>query len=105
MNCPECEKMAAVRDDSQKLGDFLEWLGSKDYRICAWQEGISDADRIVDAFATLQGRGNPDIDNEPERGWTPINKDIEKILADYFSIDLKKVEEERRALLEEIRRK
>jgi len=102
---PECDKMLAVKDDSQKIGEFLDWLQEKGYRICVWQEGITDATRIASAFAIASGKADPhpDIDGEPERGFVPINPDIEKLLAEYFNIDLGKVEQEKRAILENLR--
>ena len=102
--CPECEKQLKISDDSQKLGEFLEWLQSNNYEICKWQDGITDATKIADAFAIANGGEDPDPDEErPEQGYFPIRMPIEKILAVYFKIDLKKVEEERRALLQSLR--
>ena len=80
MNCPECEKMAAVQKESRELSNFVDWLREQGYEICE--------------------------ENESEnRPYDRLRKSNEQLFADYFGIDLKKVEEERRALLEEIRRK
>lgn len=73
---PELDKMKAIKDQSQVIGAFLDSIG---------QEGIclaeySKRDELV-----------------------PVGKSIEKILADYFEIDLDKCEAERRAILEHIR--
>ena len=100
---PEHEKLAKIKEQSQAIGEFLEWLESKHRSICKWQEGITEADRIIDAFATAHGKGNPDINEEPERGWFPICQSIEKTLAEFFNIDLNKLEQEKRQILEEIR--
>ncbi|MDA4133857.1 MAG: hypothetical protein OK454_12150 [Thaumarchaeota archaeon] len=35
--------------------------------------------------------------------WIPVRKSIPEILADYFEIDLKKIEAEKRAMLDEMR--
>jgi hypothetical protein len=102
---PECDKMLATQEESQKLGEFLDWLQSKGYQICVWQEGITDATRIAQAFAIANGSAEL-IDEEeesPERGFVPINKNIEKLLAEYFNIDLDKVEKEKQAILKELR--
>jgi len=37
--------------------------------------------------------------------YTPINERIEALLAEYFEIDLEKLEDERRAMLEELQTK
>lgn len=69
--------MKTVKDDSQKIGAFLESLSEK---------GISLASY-----------------DEKDRLW-PISKSIEQILADYFEIDLAACENERRAILDHIRK-
>jgi len=30
---PECERMSAVRDESQSIGAFVEWLGEQNWEI------------------------------------------------------------------------
>ena len=101
---PEHEKVLKIKDQSQAIGEFLEYLNGEGRRICKWQDGITDADRIVDAFAILQGKGDPDIDEQLDKGWFPIPEPIEKILAEYFNVDLNKLEQEKRQMLEEMRK-
>lgn len=72
---PELDKMQAVQDESQAIGSFLDYGG---YTLC-------------------------EFDDVSER-YVPVRKSIEEILAEYFEIDLKKVDDERRAILEGIRR-
>ena len=74
---PEHEKLKAVQEESQAIGEFLEFGG---YTLCE----ISDAH--PDAFP-----------------WAPVRKSINDILAEYFCIDQKKLEEEKRAMLESMR--
>lgn len=81
--CPECEKLAAVSDQSNQIGAFLKWLfveGDTPYYICQWDD-------------TYGGYYSTPL------GDTGINK----LLAKYFEIDLDKVEQERRALLDWLR--
>lgn len=73
----EIEKVRAVRERSQTIGAFLEWLQSKEYVIASW--GADDK-------------------------LYPVRDSIEQLLAQYFDIDLKKLEKEKRALLDEIRK-
>lgn len=86
--------MKAVQTQSQAIGEFLEWLGDeKD--ICMAQrhqhtDGCLDEDLEV-------GCGYEDDE------LIYVHIGIEKLLAEYFSIDLDKVEQEKRAMLEEIR--
>lgn len=74
---PELEKMKAHQPESQIIGSFLDWLtNEKNREICTW-----DTTRHREEFR-------------------PVGKTIEQTLAEYFDVDLKKVEEERRAVLE-----
>jgi hypothetical protein len=70
--CPECEKLAKISEESNKIGDFLEELNRK-YYICEFDE----SDEV----------------------YYPVRKSINDYLAEYYDIDLDKVEDERRALL------
>lgn len=87
---PECEKMRAVKEESQTIGEFLEWLlNEKQYQLgfyhthdgCTYKEcGLL------------------------ERSMNPARDSIESLLAEYFVIDLKAVEREQRAMLEALRK-
>lgn len=78
---PELDKMAKAREEgSETIGAFLEWLQGKGLVLCTWIE-------------------EP---NAPE-GWRPDSRGIQRLLADYFGVDLVKVEAERLALLEYVR--
>jgi hypothetical protein len=70
----ECEKLRAVAPQSQKIGEFLEWLSE--------EKGIS--------LCTLDryDRYEPHVQRR------------EELLAEYFDIDLDKVEQERRGILD-----
>lgn len=81
---PEHEKLKLVKDKSQLIGEFIsEWLPSQGYTIC---ETYNDPDSLRDG-EFLPARVRP-----------------EELLARFFDIDLKKIEEEKRAMLEEQRR-
>lgn len=75
----ELDKMLAARDESQAIGNFIEWLGEQGMSICTYNET-----RYAYAYS-------------------PHRKSIEEILAQYFEIDLGKVEQERRVILENFR--
>jgi hypothetical protein len=74
---PECEKLAAVSDLSQAIGEFIEWAQMQGIQLCSW------SDRF--------------------REFSPIHESINNILARHFGIDLVKIEDERRAILESLR--
>lgn len=76
---PECEKMSQVRPQSQAIGEFLEWL--------RYEKGW--------VLAT--------VPEEYEFTLVEASYSIEGLLAEFFGIDLDKVETERRQMLDEIR--
>lgn len=78
---PECDKMLKVQDESQAIGAFLDWLQSER--------------RLTLCEAN---------DRTFENSFIPARIGIEDLLAEYFKIDLNKVEKERRAILEECRK-
>ena len=88
---PECEKLLKVKTESHAIGNFLEWLEQNGMQVAEWQDGEGNEyndDRTAN------------IDYVPE-GWFPTKKSIETLLAAHFDIDMKKVEDERREMLED----
>lgn len=59
---PEHEKMHKVVDESQKIGEFLEWLGTQGWEITEYNQGTNY--------------------------FVPISLRIEQILAKYYCIPL-----------------
>lgn len=86
---PELSRRHAVIEsgDSQIIGEFLEWAEHRGYRLM----------KTV-TTEVLDWRGNP----TEEEGEVPVN--VEQALAEYFEIDMAKVEAERRELLAKVRR-
>jgi len=73
---PEHEKLKIIKENSQQIGEFLDWLFGK-ATICLW--------------------------HERHECFYPAGKTIEGWLAEYFGIDQTKIDEEKRQMLEEIR--
>lgn len=73
---PECDKMLAVKDKSQEVGEFLSWL-------------------------TGQGIELFQFHDEQEE-YLPISLSNEDLLATYFGVDLVKAEQEKRAILKSL---
>lgn len=78
MDYPEHEKLHAVVEESQACGEFYDWLQSKGYTLCESDE------------------------RNPERFW-PVHRPITDLLAERFGIDQEKLEDEKRAMLDELR--
>lgn len=75
MSYSEHEKLHAIVDDSQKIGEFLEWLKEQGYILAEH----SDEDLY------------------------PSFKTTENILAEYFEIDQMRLEQEKLQMLEVLR--
>ena len=78
----ELEKMATAAEKSATLSEFLDWLRSNQYVLAKYNE-------------RPQQLGDDDL--------LPVRIGNEQLLADFFGIDLKKVEEERSALLQQLK--
>jgi hypothetical protein len=74
---PEHKKLISVVKESQTIGEFLEWCYNNGKFLAEYR------------------------DNSPNA--LSVNKSIDQILADYFNIDLKVIEQEKRAMLKELR--
>lgn len=89
--CPECEMLASVSDESNKIGEFLNWMASSAGLVIAeWTE--NDDPDTQSMFPEL-------LLPSQYRGDSGINK----LLAKFYQIDLDKVEQERQALLNWLR--
>ena len=75
---PEHEKLSKIKNESQAIGEFVEWLEGKGIELCA-------------------------IPPEFDHTYLPIHRSINDLLAEHFSIDLDKIEQEKRQMLEAIR--
>ncbi len=79
---PEHQKLKAVQQHSQVIGEFLEWLSSEEqgYTLCAFDQNKGD-----------------------EGQYFPANLNLNVTLAQFFKIDLNKIEQERCQMLDELR--
>ena len=73
---PELDKMSEFTDSSQIIGEFVDWMtGERGIVLAEYREDV-------------------------EQDWPiPICININELLAEYYGVDLKKVEEERRDIL------
>lgn len=72
---PHLARMQAVQEQSQAIGEFIEWLGQNGMAICTSEEGL---------------RGD---------FFYPVMVSTEELLARHFEVDLQAAEKERRATL------
>lgn len=79
---PEHDKLAKISDKSQVIGEFLDWLRTEREIVLA---------KHGDGDETFENRLYPTWDRPAD------------LLADFFEIDLKVIETEKRAMLAKLR--
>jgi hypothetical protein len=89
---PMLDRMRRVKAESQRLGEFLTWLG---------KQGLVLA-RPCPVNVDVQSEGG-NVIVTIESGLAPDDAGVERLLARYFEIDAAQVEAERRALLDSLR--
>lgn len=116
---PELNKMHSVKDHSQAIGEFLEWLQCEKgwelaFRHKHSQECLSHGAIVPPRIHKDRIYGSENLNRKyTDEKWLtcgcfegqflPANYSAEKLLAEHFKIDLNKVEDERRSLLDELR--
>jgi hypothetical protein len=84
---PELDKILLVRDASQKIGEFLEWLNEQGIELMTQpKEKCSNCYECESCGGVMME-------------YVRFNK--EQKLADFFEIDLVKCEKERQAILDD----
>ena len=86
MSQSECEKIIAVKDQSQSIGGFLEWLESQGIHLATFHEHSEDCRSEHRRDYTC---------GYSEAHMQPYRESTEKLLARHFNIDLDKVEKEK----------
>jgi hypothetical protein len=118
MTTPTLDQMQAVKVQSQAIGEFIEWLQSEKGWELAYRHKHTD-----DCFSHgTEAVPIPDYGRSYKIGeyrkkyadekwlscgcgagqFMPAAYTIEKLLAEFFQIDLQKADNEKRALLEEL---
>ena len=109
---PECDKLAKISKQSQTVGEFLEWLQNKGIVSCMsldnYKEKLYNDYNLGKLTAEEHDDLIDDIDAElkysnKDHAYIPQPLNTEKILAEFFNIDLKKVEEEKKAIVESLK--
>jgi hypothetical protein len=95
---PEHKKLKVVQDQSQQIGGFLDWLSANELTIC-----INTADTNRDELSGIS-RKQLGCPKRIQDLYLPSRRSPEQLLADYFDIDLQKIESEKRKMLEELRK-
>lgn len=108
---PELDKMLANKEQSQAIGEFLDWLQSEKKIVFSKHEPES-INYFDPDFKKKIMRVGENSDEAKELKWNNTDKwehtgglmpfyvTIEKLLAEYFGVDLNKAEKEKQSLLE-----
>lgn len=122
---PEHEKRSGILEKSQAIGEFLDWIGEQGYRLQKWV--VQDEDGPCPGTIWHECDGGREM-RVPVDGGEPyttanrcqkcngtgtyiahfegevgLQRSIESVLAEFFGIDLKVIEQERRAMIESMR--
>lgn len=80
LKLPEHEKLKAIQPKSQAIGEFLEWAGEQGMALASYGDERGDRETLFH-----------------------VSRSKENLLAEFFEIDLKKLEAEKEAILAEQR--
>jgi hypothetical protein len=108
---PELGKMHAVQDRSQAIGEFLDWIQQeKGYDIGKFHTHSEDcySFKIYGKESAHEEELEDGHYRAPQCSMSEsaiylVHFSIEKLLAEYFEIDLQKADDEKRAILESLR--
>jgi len=91
---PEHKRLEAIHHFSQKIHYFIEWLE---------EQGISMVKEHSHTDGCKDDRSGRYACGYSDGEYTPLRETQEKLIARFFEIDLKKLEEEKVAMLDECR--
>lgn len=90
VDTPELNKILEVKEDSQRIGEFLKWMSEEEINLMKSPE---EKCRFCDDECVECGSVRMDY----------LTTKREQLLANYFEIDLVKAEKERQTLLDAVR--
>lgn len=77
---PTLDRMLSVKEESQKVGNFIEWLRAQGYELAQYGKERGHRDTLF-----------------------PVHTTTERLLAEYFEINLDEAERERCKILAGVR--
>lgn len=108
---PEHEKMHAVVERSQSIGEFIDWLRDEKHvwfmHHAKWEDALEcsclDERDPHDSAAWCSRCKNTGRYTRSGSGDAPFHFSTVELLAEFFEIDLRKIETEKRAMLAALR--
>lgn len=98
---PECEKLAGVSKESQAIGQFLDWLITEKHLTLAHEHEHAESCGYI---SRVSKKGQLCGLRDDQLEMVHVGENWISLLAEYFQIDLNKVESERRAMLLELQK-
>lgn len=97
---PEHDKFRPHQDEANTIGEFIEWLQSKNINLMVWDKVEEPVPcwRCSGANKDCRRCGGEGFIQSSHEDWTHWNRDIRVILAEYFGIDKKAFDAETEAL-------
>ena len=93
---PNCTKLKEHGDEWDHIYPFMEWLQEKRYSLCRYET----KEEAIERGSVSRSTGEPWLYEYP----IPVGRSITDLLYEYLGIDPVKLERERRALLELMRK-
>ncbi len=102
---PEHDKLHAVKHQSQACGEFIDWLESKKgLHLAYYHKHGPQCPGWDEGRQRLNRRSPPPHCEFRENELLSSNHNLKKLLAEFFEIDLNKLEDEKLQLLDEQRK-
>jgi hypothetical protein len=97
---PEHDKFLPHKEDANIIGEFIEWLQSKNINLMIWDKIEEEIPcwRCTGADKECKRCGGEGFTQSSTEDWTHWNHDIRTIIAEYFGIDKKAFDAETEAL-------
>jgi hypothetical protein len=111
-NYPEHDKQAKVIEDAGTIGEFLEWLQSDGTHLMVWRTDMTDMRQCTGSIYPARDCPGEGCDRCGGEGfyeitgiemWVDDRRSINALLADFFGIDLTKLNAEKAQMLADIR--
>ena len=100
---PELEKLSAISDKSQAIGEFLEWVLEKKGAFLALDVEWEEDKPTVAAYGLDPEDPDYETRKVKRQATCPLTCSVDDLLAEFFEIDQGKVDKERRAMLKAMR--
>jgi len=103
-------KLTKIAPLSQAIGEFIEWLGGEGVHLMRWTETV-DTEPCDGTFLNecrgevCETCGGTRLIEVKRQAWVPHGVSVTNMLAAFFEIDQDKIEQEKRHMLDDLRKR